>query len=718
MHRYKFNFYSITSLLIASVISGSAYGSSPLKGEEEDVSGLSQPVRAFSSVKEMLDYAKAFEDLANAKRYEDVIKADSLAPSLHKLSPLSLSDLERYQFSRVSALCLTFNFFAEQNTLRPDIQRDYFEQSIKVLNQYYDYFSQEISQIPLIRERMLSNCFVIGQLLADVYGKRTAQEAEMFNQTGVLPYLWKLIARIQQTIKIGEQLQDILDEKPEESKKELLVEVVKKLSLLKTKLISTYTTLSAGLPQDVAAKLGTKIRILEKEVKQGEDERFSQDVALLRQIREKQQEKEQITNRIPGSREVERRRNAQIGTLNNDLTNLAKELRGAKGKGVPFKTILQEQYRRIHFIPMDSTDNAIKIMSIIAKAEDMVIQELEQQNSVLRQSPSLKGVLTPVYQIMADLLGTNALLEKTAFLVGSFVRSGDLEGAVIRGQILADLELQKQGTVSLINRTLVAMVKNLQGDHEDWLALEQECTEKINAKKARKKEKRKQARLRHAEQIKMAVQAEQVATDRLVLPAQPAASMPKALAVIKHTQSEWQHEFLTPYVPAAQLKQEKQQRHEASLKRKEEELKEKEREEEEITAVAPQSIVPDSFEDALKVEDYSLREVYDLKGLALRVDEAIEEGTWSVTRPEMQAYFEAMGCVYKPGKGSHSKISLPQSLHVMHQGNLITIFNERGGALTLPHWEKHVPYYLRDQILIARKKLLLSSLKARNSLPD
>jgi hypothetical protein len=708
MRRYKINSHFIASLLITGVMGGLAYGSSPLKGEEEEHSP-SQLVRAFSSVKEMLDYAKAFEDLANAKRYEDVIKADSLAPSLHKLSPLSLSDLERYNFSRAWALYATFNFFAEQNTLRPEIQRDYLDQSIEVLSQYYHYFTAHVSQIPLIRERMIHNRFLIGNLLSEVYFKRAAQEMEIFDQGAAMPYFWKMTTLIMQTIKVGEQHHDMLDEKPEE--------LVKQLSALKLRLISVYTSLATYLPPDVAVQLREKIRILERELRQGKDEERCQNMALLRQVREKQQEKEQVGNQTPGSREVEKRRAARIDRLNKELTNLAEELRGVKSKVAPLKIILQEKYRKINFIPLNK-DNAPEIMQIIIATEDMVIQELEKQNNELRQLFPLREVLAPVYQNMAELLGLEALIRKTPTLLCAFVLNKDLEGAIVRGQILTDLELQKQGTVSLVNRVFVAGIKNLRGDHEDWLALEQECTEKLNAKKARKKERRKQARLRHVEQIKMAVQAERVATDPSVLPTQPAVSMPKALAVIKRPQAEGLHEFLAPYVPAAQLKQEKQKRHQASLKRKEEKLKEKENEEEEITTVAPQPAAPGSFEDALKVEDYSLREVYHLKGLALRVDKAIEDGTWAVTRAEMQAYFEAMGCVYKPGKGSHSKISLPQSLHVMHQGTLITIFNELGGVLTLPQWEKHVPYYLRDQILIARQKLLSSSLKARHSLPS
>ena len=66
------------------------------------------------------------------------------------------------------------------------------------------------------------------------------------------------------------------------------------------------------------------------------------------------------------------------------------------------------------------------------------------------------------------------------------------------------------------------------------------------------------------------------------------------------------------------------------------------------------------------------------------------------------------------------KVSLPKALIISYEGSTITIFNELGGALTLPRWDGsegngQAPSYLRKQILKAREKLALLKLKANSA---
>jgi hypothetical protein len=94
------------------------------------------------------------------------------------------------------------------------------------------------------------------------------------------------------------------------------------------------------------------------------------------------------------------------------------------------------------------------------------------------------------------------------------------------------------------------------------------------------------------------------------------------------------------------------------------------------------------------------------------VDEEIENGTWKFTRAQFENYLTVIGCINKMPGGSHEKGALPKGALVTLNGELITIMNDFGGALTLPEWDQDfVPYYLRKQILIARKKLMALAIK-------
>lgn len=68
-------------------------------------------------------------------------------------------------------------------------------------------------------------------------------------------------------------------------------------------------------------------------------------------------------------------------------------------------------------------------------------------------------------------------------------------------------------------------------------------------------------------------------------------------------------------------------------------------------------------------------------------NEEIEQGTWRISRENLITYFEALGCTAKEG-GKRKKISLPKAILIHHEGNIISILNDLGGALTLPRWIK------------------------------
>lgn len=154
-----------------------------------------------------------------------------------------------------------------------------------------------------------------------------------------------------------------------------------------------------------------------------------------------------------------------------------------------------------------------------------------------------------------------------------------------------------------------------------------------------------------------------------------------------------------------------------------EELEEAETSEEKADASLVNEISKETqLELILETSNKTVNELYNLSSTALAVDQQIEQKTWRFTREELKIYLEAMGCDYTEGKGSHIKVPLPKAMsflqvstatHVMQGPILITVWNDFGGALTLPPWDKdYVPHYLRRQILEARKKLHALAIKA------
>ncbi|MDP5012371.1 MAG: hypothetical protein NWQ29_01530, partial [Alphaproteobacteria bacterium] len=124
----------------------------------------------------------------------------------------------------------------------------------------------------------------------------------------------------------------------------------------------------------------------------------------------------------------------------------------------------------------------------------------------------------------------------------------------------------------------------------------------------------------------------------------------------------------------------------------------------------------DTSESDNEISASKLSELYNLRGVALAVNDKIEAGSWDFTRHDLVAYYEAMGCEKRSGKGSHEVIEFANSFMFSKDGEVITVLSDFGGALTLPRWEDTVPYYLRKQIQVAQEKLARLAQKATHGL--
>ncbi|MCE3231198.1 MAG: hypothetical protein K0R52_1126 [Alphaproteobacteria bacterium] len=292
--------------------------------------------------------------------------------------------------------------------------------------------------------------------------------------------------------------------------------------------------------------------------------------------------------------------------------------------------------------------------------------------------------------------------------ITAFAENNDRE----RAQQLTDIlvSLTSEGNGSLSSRIIYAGIKNLSGDPTLWLALEKEQEEKAAQQAKKRKEKKKRQKQQIFNKIKAAQDVQKQRKVSLEAAAfKPLKQKEKVGAAAVDDVTE---KFFEPQNP--NYKAEKGERH-AAAQADRVNAQQLNKDDEKCPEAPPIAHAEKAIEvnaQAIPNPNLKIQDFYPLKGRPRKIDRAIEEGAWDFTRAEMETYFEALGCKNKSGKGSHGKSSLPKSVHVMCGEELITIFNEFGGALTLPEWEDAVPYYLRGQILLARQKLIFIAFKA------
>jgi hypothetical protein len=125
--------------------------------------------------------------------------------------------------------------------------------------------------------------------------------------------------------------------------------------------------------------------------------------------------------------------------------------------------------------------------------ERMIAQELSVTN---KEEPSL----LKVYQTLGTLLRGDVWIRTGWKYLVAFLIDGNIDAGVERAEILKILEQDKCGSVSLLNRLVCAGFKNLNGNHEEWLALQAELDQKDKAAREKKKEA-KQRRKERAKEI-------------------------------------------------------------------------------------------------------------------------------------------------------------------------------------------------------------------------
>lgn len=128
-----------------------------------------------------------------------------------------------------------------------------------------------------------------------------------------------------------------------------------------------------------------------------------------------------------------------------------------------------------------------------------------------------------------------------------------------------------------------------------------------------------------------------------------------------------------------------------------------------VPASALAAPTPEPMEEHIQEAAPSIpfEEFFSLTRLQKRIEREIQSNTWSFTEGELATYYESFACSIRQ-RGSHVTASMPSFNFVdLPNGEILMaqIDFEFGGSFTFANWESSVPFYLRPQILEARRKI-------------
>ncbi|MGV8948048.1 MAG: hypothetical protein ACOH2E_01585 [Candidatus Paracaedibacter sp.] len=410
-----------------------------------------------------------------------------------------------------------------------------------------------------------------------------------------------------------------------------------------------------------------------------------------------------------GSKKVQEIRqendNKQTVILNTMLRGITADANNQKDLQVK----VLEEHNSWFFLAQNDLQNPA-IISSLKKIESKIYEKLIDSNTL--------SSLFDVYQKYETFLGGNILREHImSHILPAFLFSGDIEGALERVIILAQLEHNKQGNNSLLTLCLRAAIKNLNGDNKEWEEFEQKIIsmrQQEQEKKKLAKEKKEQQRVATIRKNQAGLPSLDKKNDERKKEQKPQKCVTDATEKKRDLPLDQEGPFghlLSTSSPQEEKTDKKKRHEEAAIQRnvQRNQLTSLAIEEPKVQT-SPPSIVVDS--------NFLIRDLYLLTGVAKDVDIEIENNTWDFTRENLMMYFEALECIATDG-GKHKKVSLPKAVIISYEGSTITILNDLGGALTLPRWDGsegngQVPPYLRKQILKAREKLVLLRVKVKN----
>lgn len=649
----------------------------------------------FYSAQEMLNFGHNIDKLIHEKRYTEGYQIARQNFGIQCQS-LDMTDLEGFMFSRLYCLASYHSDIAGKSKLTPSVSIDQNLLAIDYIKDYLDGFENYISQHPSVNAKILSHRMAFYKKMALIY----SQLAELhlpdnihvnINEVDNTKNFYKeAITFYQKSINCMEEMtpktpQEDLDK----NKHQLLV--------LYTNLINVST-----LEESIVSF--NKAKLIHKGFKKANPPSLMVDesLVLLNTCETMIETKRIEVQSIGKSDKIQAIKRKKIEALNSQiLETRRKGMKSTEHSLLPKTETILLFNQCLHPSVITDTPTVIQLLD---KIEGNVGHLLGAANKPTQ--------LNDVYQQLEVFLGANVLQNDfKKIMIASFLKTGKIKECLERLNILADLEMKKSGNISRLTQFFQAATPCLLGDNTKWLAFEAEMNQiKEKARLAKKKKKEEQNKQK-IDQIRQAQQLAQKSeqNQKQVTKKEPVKITHETPDVLPDTFEE---------LPIGNAREEK------LLKKQRHEIAEKKRSEVEVTPpLAPiESTVPQIPLTDTPKETASIKDLYELTSTGKLVDDEIEGGTWQFTRDELITYFTCMGCVKKEG-GRHKKLSLPSASIIMNGDTVVTVLNDiesafaaLGGALTLPRWDKSfnngtVPHYLRDQILEARRKLVLLKLQ-------
>ena len=677
------------------------FGTLPTILKPEDTDG--QEPRTFRASQEMVAYANDLFDLCTQGEYEKAHR-QAFPDPLIDIKDLSLQDIEAYTYLRNFSLGEIYLHKAEQEVLNTAQAIEYNQRAAAYLQAYLTEFGNVVSKISTTNDQMHHHRALIYLRCGKAFS----------NWGGLLP----------QIILEGDDathLRNIVVQSSQYYEKalfyiEMSPKLKKSVNLLKVKynLFDKYCILINIGDEGIRKTYLPKANAIHQEFKNDKNAQSyvseTEQVLILLQM---SQAKAKLEQTYKGSKKRKKLIEDKVNMLGNDIAKEFKVLTENDPQEEPLQSQIIEQHGCITLLAKDTLSDP-NIQTQLKAIEQNIQSQL-----ILANVPA---TLLDVYQQYEIFLGGEKLRQDILlYILPSFLLSGNVNDALERVNILAELELRKLKHNSNLTRFIRAGIKNMIGDFSEWEALEAEMVAqqaKEKEKKGRKKKKQHEERIEVIKYDQKQHESEKASRSATL---QPMRSPEKKVTSFL-TEEDHDNEDVA-FISNPEEKQEKQRRHKEAEKRREKETLDSSNAitttTSTTTTTTTTTTTPTTTTTAVTVVPQAptplIRDLYPLTGVAKDVDAEIENDTWMVSRDQLISYFKALECIAKNG-AKHKKVSLPEALIIQHEGKTLTILNDLGGALTLPHWDGPkgngtVPDYLRKQILDAREKLVLLKMK-------
>lgn len=684
----------------------------------EDSKGTHKPsiqVPLLASPQELCAYSNKLIEACEKKDDNSILRLAFPEPSI--TFERTSSDHENYLYSRAYALSRTYGRLAQRYNLQPQLAIKNYDNLIKECNNYIEQYGIELA-IKESNFTMLTHlCHIYDRVGHAYFLIANLKNVSEHNHTALSSFLGSKNTEITPLFEQSRQAYEHALWCRQEIAQKFSTNEMSSLPDLQYPLIFVY----CALAQLNLSGNETLLRNAKASYKSIESSRWTRE--------ELQSASNQIT--LTETVLVERSRwnsapksskKIEVLKTQNYHKNVNKILKEeSSNKNNSLASIIRNKHlclENLNFSvsePLKYYQVAEEIKKGLLDIETTVSEFLSTTTSSLS-----KERLEIIYEKLNELLGGATMINTFWKYITAFIITADLDNGIHRASLLKEIEAKQHGQASYRIRYIVAAIKNLRGDHEEWLNLEAEYQEQERQKKERKtaeKEKREHQRM---ETLRSSLTQQQKTKAELSGPKKVPPLIQASPKEIKSQDTE--NEPTVREERGGSYKQEKlekQKRHEEAETKREQNVELPKANQEQKGSLLNAHTQPISKEAQLDLillsSDKTLSELYKLSSGPLKVDQEIEQGTWNFTRDQFKVYIEAMGCVYKDGHGIHAKASLPRATHIMQGGNLVTILNDFGGALTLPSWDKdYVPIYLKPQILKAREKLRALAIKALN----